>query len=44
MVRELLSEGANDDEVKAFFVARYGEVVAERARGMQSRGETEVLE
>jgi cytochrome c-type biogenesis protein CcmH len=27
MVRELLSEGASDDEVKAFFVARYGEVV-----------------
>lgn len=27
MVRELLSEGASDDEVKTFFVARYGEVV-----------------
>lgn len=27
MVRELLSEGASDDEVKAFFVTRYGEVV-----------------
>ena len=26
MVRELLSEGASDDEVKAFFVTRYGEV------------------
>ncbi|MBV1926816.1 MAG: cytochrome c-type biogenesis protein CcmH [Rhodobacteraceae bacterium] len=26
MVRELLSEGASNDEVKAFFVTRYGEV------------------
>ncbi|MBL4767071.1 MAG: cytochrome c-type biogenesis protein CcmH [Rhodobacteraceae bacterium] len=27
MVRELLDEGATNDEVKAFFVTRYGEVV-----------------
>ncbi len=27
MVRELLSEGKSNDEVKAFFVERYGEVV-----------------
>jgi cytochrome c-type biogenesis protein CcmH len=27
MVRELLSEGASNDEVKTFFVERYGEVV-----------------
>lgn len=33
MVRELLSEGATDDEVKAFFVTRYGEVVLMQPNG-----------
>ena len=32
MVRELISEGASDDEVLDFFVERYGEVVLMRPR------------
>jgi len=32
MVRELVSEGATDDEVLDFFVERYGEVVLMRPR------------
>jgi len=32
MVRELISEGATDDEVLDFFVERYGEVVLMRPR------------
>ncbi|MFT5341881.1 MAG: cytochrome c-type biogenesis protein CcmH [Paracoccaceae bacterium] len=33
MVRELVNEGATNDEVKAFFVARYGEVVLMQPNG-----------